>query len=475
MSPCAGWNENMKKQSITLAYALIFSALILAIPHIARSYYHHGIIPGEEPYYHADSARNIIERDFSGISISDNPYHIALAFTGSIIGIELASKLMPFAFGMLSALVFFLILSNFKLKENEKLIIMLILVASPPFIYLFAFSAYHTLPVFLTLLGIYLLLCKKRILIIISIIPFLLSMLFGPFNFLLTIAILASYSAKSRSRIVLFLLFFALSFSALFLPLYLYERQEIMPRDSTERLKEAISDLGGLYGISSFAVLLSLASPFFIWKDIKKQGILLIPLLLILAGLYYSSFTILYLNFIISILAGITLISIASMKWHLDMIRNLTLTLLFCGLLFSSVSYLNRIADLDPDRNTARSLEWLGTYSSENEIVLSHYSRGFWIRYFSRSKPMLDPRFEYGPEAAEKYNDANEIFYSRSLESTRELLSKHNIKYIWIDQEMKTGLVWAQEEQGLLFLFRNNETFKNIYDFKGIEIWEVLK
>ncbi len=39
---------------------------------------------------------------------------------------------------------------------------------------------------------------------------------------------------------------------------------------------------------------------------------------------------------------------------------------------------------------------------------------------------------------------------------------------------MKSGKVWEEEGEGLQFLFSNNETFRNVYDKDGIEIWEVI-
>ena len=38
---------------------------------------------------------------------------------------------------------------------------------------------------------------------------------------------------------------------------------------------------------------------------------------------------------------------------------------------------------------------------------------------------------------------------------------------------MKTGQVWDKKED-LWYLFRNNETFKNVYEENGVEIWEYI-
>ena len=73
-----------------------------------------------------------------------------------------------------------------------------------------------------------------------------------------------------------------------------------------------------------------------------------------------------------------------------------------------------------------------------------------------------------------KLDDSDVIFYSRNLKKTISLLDKYDISYILIDSEMKQGQVWTEKEEGLFFLFSNSESFKKIYDKKGIEIWRVL-
>ena len=78
------------------------------------------------------------------------------------------------------------------------------------------------------------------------------------------------------------------------------------------------------------------------------------------------------------------------------------------------------------------------------------------------------------PDVEVKLNDSNEMFYSSDLGRTKELFTKYSIEYIWIDKRMKNE-VWERPEQGLLFLFRNSETFKKLYDKNGIEVWQVLK
>ena len=63
-----------------------------------------------------------------------------------------------------------------------------------------------------------------------------------------------------------------------------------------------------------------------------------------------------------------------------------------------------------------------------------------------------------------------EIQYGDEIEKE---LKANNIRYIWIDKEMKNE-IWSKEDEGLLLLFKNKEHFKKVYDEKGVQIWRII-
>ena len=69
-----------------------------------------------------------------------------------------------------------------------------------------------------------------------------------------------------------------------------------------------------------------------------------------------------------------------------------------------------------------------------------------------------------------KNNITQEIFKSREFKRTVQLLEDNKISIIWIDKSMKNGQVWNSNDEGLLYMFRNDR-FLKIYDTNGIEIW----
>ena len=74
-------------------------------------------------------------------------------------------------------------------------------------------------------------------------------------------------------------------------------------------------------------------------------------------------------------------------------------------------------------------------------------------------------------------NGYNVIIHGRDnerLEEVRGKIEKYNVKYILIDKKMTEGLIWDDQNQGLRYLLRNSETFKNSYASEGVEVWKVI-
>lgn len=459
----------------TLIYVMLAAVIVLLIPFLVRFLFYDNIMIGDESYYHANIARQIIEQNqlIHDSNYVFNPYQLVLASAGYFVGVEFASKLIPFLLGMLSALIFYLILKEFKMNIEERLFVLLILIASPAFIYLSVISNTQSVPVFLTLLGTYFLLKKKIVFTVLSLVSFATAVSFGIFNALLVIAILLAYLIKEKSKKTIILLSIIILISAAFMPVYFQEKAEVLQKEGI--LQSSISDIGALAGIGIFNILLAFIGFSLIWRKKKEYIFIFLPLLVMLISLFYLRTVVIYLSFVLAVFAGYAFTRIKNMDWEIKIIKRLTVLLIICGLAFSTISYLNRVSNMQPDKEVIKSLDWLKHYSEPNEIVFSHYSKGFWINAVAERPVVINKMFEYFPNAKEKFNDSLEIFYSRNLKNTKSLLEKYNIKYIWIDNEMKQGLIWEKEQQGLLFLFRNNETFNNIYNNQGIEIWEIRK
>lgn len=473
--------KDMLTEKRILFFSLFLGLIILSLIPVVRYLFFDSSLSGTEPYYHLRISEYIKEK---GIPDKDplvdrnylpDPYDLFLSLTGYFIDINLASFIIPILLGIISIIFSYLILKELRLNPLKRLLILFIFLISPVFIYTYSISNSDTLGLTLLLIGFYLFIKKDNVFSYLSLIFFIIFSLFSPVNAIIIIFLLFSYSLNHKSKIkqsYIYSIITILVAIAYFIKFYMRSGlpdQIIFSHQNM--LINFLSDLGGITGFGIFNIFLTFIGLYVIW-NIKKQVLPYIFLLiLIIISLSNSSINI-YLNIFICFISGFGFFRIINMKWKIKIIKTLTIMVIIYGLFFSSLSYIKTASNLLPDNETTQSLEWLRP--QPKGIVFSHYTNGFWIETIADQPVLLDQGLYNIVDASEKLNESEEIFYSRNLEKTISLLKKNNITYIYIDDSMKKGKVWDKPEQGLLFLFRNQKTFKNIYSSESVDIWQVL-
>ncbi|MEE9525884.1 MAG: hypothetical protein V3V78_04740 [Candidatus Woesearchaeota archaeon] len=465
----------MKKPlSIAIITALI---LILLIPAI-RTLSNKPVFPQDSPYYHLRLARNIKEQ---GIPFQDSltqspylpqPYHLILALSPILLSI-----LIPLLSGISSIIIFYFILKQLNIDINKITTILITTILSPLFIFLFATSNQHAIAITLILLG-FLFFIKEKNYFIPSLIIFAIMPIFGMLPSLISILALLVYTLNNKEKLKYFYTILTTTSAILliyYLPFILFYS---FPHSSNilnpNILTNLMSDLGGNIGYGIFTLILTFVGLYIVWKKEKQITGYLLLLALILLSFIIPELNI-YIFPIISLFAGFGLHFIIKMKWKIDLIKTLTIILIICGLLFSTLSYINRLSRSSPTNEIFESLEWLKQNTATTDTIFTHYSKAHWVETIAQRPTILNSQITYTQDLKTRFNDSNTILYSRNFKLTTSLLDKHNIKYIYIDSEMKQGQVWTKPQQGLLFLFRNQETFKQVYNENNIEIWEVLR
>ena len=453
----------MNKKFILL---LLIATIVLGMPYFSRSLSDNNTLIGRSGYYEIRLA--------SEGSISENyfnPYYLALSGFVKIFGNETAAYLFPFILGLLSLMLFYSILKMYDFKG--RFWIGLLLVLSPLFTYSFVFLNKHAFAILIILLGTNLYMMRKKWSLVLAVIVFGLLPFIGLFPSIIAFVLLLNHwiiDKRLSKEIKYTFLFLALSFvlSVIINPFFLKERSLI-----SFMVEDFISDLGGLTGFGVFSVILFAIGLFILWKR-KYVAAYLSMGLLIISALYFGSYVNQYMNFLASLFAGYSFNFLLSRKWSLVTIKNFSIIVLVSGLIFSPISYTRTLIDHPADEAIVESLEWLNENSLQGEVVFSHYRSGFLIKGVADRPVVLDDDLYKVDSAFEKLNDSEKLFYGHDLNEAKDIFNKYSIKYIWIDEDTQ-NLVWERPEQGLLFLFRNSETFKKVYDQEGIMIWKVLK
>lgn len=479
---------NIKKHDLKF---IIFILLIICLlsPMLFRIYKGNNNLLGQETHYHSKAASVLIRNNNSNMfyaptDIAENvfaprnyvftPHTYVLAYFSRIFGISLASKLLPFIFGVISVVFFNLLLKLFFEKSYQRNIITIFLIVNPAFIYAFTVSNPHSTAIAFTLAATYFFMRPEKLSFVLSVLLFTIVALFSIFNSIFSLLLLLAIILRlkeNHNRFIVVLLVLAFVSFARKIPFYY--NYTFFP--NTNMVQSLFSDLGGLVGFGVFIVMLAIYGVFSHWKKKSKFFTLFaIAILLLVAQFFVGNFVNMYLGFLVSIAAALGFLKLYSSRWKIKIIRNLTLLVLVCGLMFSTVAFLTRVVELEPDNTSAEGLAWMRDNVFKEGYVLSHHKNGYSVSYLARNPVFVDSLELSSNSQDFLYKVADSIFDSRDLEQVKILLLRYGIKYIYIDPVMKEGLVWDKDNQGLLFLLSDKDTFKNIYAKNRVEIWEVI-
>lgn len=461
---------------------LLSTLLVLSLPYIIRN---SSILVGDESYYHLKIASLIQERGITNFDLLSYggrqiltplgwPFVLAKISSFLNISLEFTSKLIPFIFGILTVILFYYTLKNIKVEKKIRTISTLGFIISPTFIYLFSTSNYHFIPLFLNLLAFYFLLKNKKILTLILIAS---TTFFGIIHPAVSLVAVLIYTLiKNRKLLPWFYITLAITLTLVLLKyipvLIKFGLPELPAIDNLPIYQQLFSDLGGKISLSIFALILAFIGMIVTWK--KKQAYVTMHIAFII--LFILSFfyipIIIYLNVLLAILVAFGVLKLIQRRWESKFIKNFTILILSLGLIFSGLSYAKQTADSLPNKEIVESLSLIET-DSELKTVFSHYSNGYWINYLAKKPNVMDLSFAYAPNLQQAHEDSQNLFYSRDLKNSTEILERYNVGYIFITPEMKEGKVWHEDEEGLLFLLEFSKNFKRVYIQKGIEVWEV--
>ncbi|MBW3001700.1 hypothetical protein KY338_00900 [Candidatus Woesearchaeota archaeon] len=473
-------SKQVKKYS---KWILIVALLFLMLPSVLRALDGNVYLMGDESYYHARMAENIVESGipetdalvFNGRDYVFNPYHLLLACFTFVFGAVTASKIVPLLLGLLCVYLFYLILSNLKIEAWTKLVMLGLLILSPVFIYTFNVSTQLCLILVLNLAGLFFLMKKGTVYTIFSVIFFSIAAMFGVSHALVSAFIVFFYAFRYKKRlrkgylIIAAVVFVMLSYS---LPVYLNaEKAGFL---SLNILSSFFADLGGAAGISVFAALLALVGYTLVWRYKRQYYLLYVFSILLITYSFFNNALLIYSNLIIVFLAGIAFVHFARMRWSLKILRDFTLIVLFCGLMFSAFTTVFSLQEALPNTPMTNSLIWLNLNSEETDVVFSHYSNGFWIEFVSKRPVIMDCLLQHTPGVNDLYFDSKQVFETDDLDKARELMSKYDVKYVIITKNFYDGLVWDKKEKGLDFLLTNVETFKKVQENSYVVIYEYI-
>ncbi len=405
----------------------------------------------------------------------------------------------------LSAIGLFAVIKtvHFIVGKNEGLLAGLLYCLSPPNLFFQSTINPLAILVFLLLSGILLYLTSS-----------LLGKLFG--TLLLVVSAFLSPAALIITGIIFIFnilrtetfrktkVFLGILFSISVVSFYILTEFEFaFPKYVPTSILEITFEFGNIFGIFIITLIYGLIGLFV--SKIKKQKKVLIVLLigstlLLFQSLYYLPFA----NIIFCIFAGVALKDLITKEWNIKNAKIATAGAIFAVLLLSTLSFFTTLPSINLNSVLIKeSKDIIKGYPLQN--LSSHPYYLPLLNYMYAQENNL-ARVDAGPNSktdiypiqpsmglrrnlkeilehwnnTKRYNnktisDIFKLYYSRNIEDTLTAARELGIKYIIITDEMRNGLVWEYDEEGLLFLLRNKEVFSTEEIQTGLEKITILK
>jgi hypothetical protein len=466
-----------KPKAKIFVIAMIIILLILSSVFALRLIQHKPLLPTGESYYNLRLAQELkvdpllVKDPVQSTAYQPNPYHYLLVLMLLMFSPEIVSILTPLALGLISAIIFFKLLTLLGVKHEDAAFSLIILAVSPAFITLFSGLYIYSFVLFLSLLIIFLVIIgkKSKYTLALSSLLLLILALASLTGFLITIALLIVICSALKRKIATAIMPVIPSFIALiFLVIFSIYPINLLGFHGFE-FKNILSALGADIGFDIFLIILFFAGFIILWNKNEEKRFLHLVVLAFIIFSFFNTPARAFSSFIITNYCVVAITYFYKRKWELDIIRTGTLLLVLCSLIFSLINQVNVLVQAQPDQEMQEALIFLKKLDSG--IVLSAENSGFIVEFYSGKQALLDKNSFLNPDYRNVKTEVDHLFMMPRLKEAEPLLQKYKIRYVFITPWMKEEL-WEGREEGFLLLVKNSESFIRKYDYEGVEIWE---
>ncbi len=431
-------------------YLPLLTLVLLAIPLLLNALQHEPLLQGGESYYHMSQAREL-----SPYTWYYYPLHLLLPLGNALV-------VLPITAGLISLWLFFKISRQLGWEEPFTFFLSILAIISPSFILTFSTLSSSAAILLLALLGLLLFLHPRYSLW--AILPWGLVSFVEGFSALLIIllGLFIWNTHREQKKAAVLITMSALFFLTIVLLHQPFFLGQFYPENHFSGL---ISDLGARGGMSFFALLLGLIGLGLVWKERRFTPLYaFVPILI--AGYAFNTHTGFYLTLLAAVTGIVGLKSIFNRPWTFPTLKKFTLFLLVLGILFSTISYLDRLAVIGPHAAEKNTLLWVNRNTPEESVILALPEESNYVRYFAQRTPFCCGGGTSGQR--EKQAVLNKMLSSVYIHELFPLLEEHQINLIYITPEWRRMLPAGQ---GFLFLLKN-ERFKLLYAEEGYEVWK---
>jgi hypothetical protein len=432
---------------------LVVSLLLLAFPVVLRWHYSNPYLVGGESYKTLDDIQHsalfqfvLLQKNFSYVQ-----EHL-------IMLIILAQLVL----GLLAMLIYYEIIAKLSNPETA-LFSALALLFSPITFFLFTTLNTFGLALFFALAGFWFFLKDSKI----AILLFMLVPVLNVYIALLTFVFLFLYVLFHSEKLQLF--YFILVPCSLVGIYLLFVQPVYLHWFIDHNQYDFLSLLGSLSGYAVPFLLIAIIG--FIYEYRKK---LLWPFLMVFIATalsFFSALSRMIIVFVLAFFVGSGIVYLRNRQWDIYKLKNITMLLIFCSFLFTSVSFAQFLARQQPDAVYSKTMYFVQEKTPENAMILSSEQNGLLLQHLINRSTYLDEESYLHFDYDYKSSVTDTLYQLRDLDRAKRILNDAGITHVFVDPAMKSAL-WKNKDDGLYFLMNHNKEFILLYDRDGYQLWK---
>jgi hypothetical protein len=465
----------------TLLLMLLVALIVLASPVVIKWALNQDTYLSEETYYNVRMTEQIKDQ---GIQTQDALQQRSYDFSlfhylaaKSRISISALAKYLPVLLGILTLFLVYLLLKRLNAGQNDNFFTIILLATTPIFLFEFTTFSPEILVFPLLLLGLVLFFRNDSW-------SYLSAPLFGAAAFLnimyplIALVLVAwDYFTRRKKHILsaacVLLMLGSVAVGAFILGInYL---TAFVP--AKIGLNGFLIEFGAVKGYALAMLGLSLIGLFSWWGRHRARTPALAGALVLFLFSFFFASSRLPVALLLAGFAAFSISYLANREWEIQQLKNITLLLILCILIFSAVLLLNyQVKNIDPQETAA--IVYLspgakpgGATPDSGGAVLSAERNGFLIEYVAGRKAYLDDDSYMFSDYSQRRQTADRIYYARNMAELESLLKTAGISYILVDDAMRSGEIWNGRYEGLLFFLENSDRFVKVFYDDKIQIY----
>lgn len=433
-----------------IASGIVLLALVLLVTPYAIRY-----VQGNRAMINSETY-TLLEPYVEGTDMT--PTNVSVLMIAGIPAILTSEALRAVAIlcGMLTIIFFYMLLRSANISERTIQYAAIVLAISP--LYLRTFIDYTPIVVIipLTLLAVYMIHVRKPVIagVIIAILPWA-NAVIGTIIVALCIAYMLF---MNRMNVWMTIISILSVVAALFLS-FGSSIVLIAPADVF------LAEIGSPNGFSFAFLTLSIIGLALLFERGWQHMFLYLTIVVVVGVSFFMPFLRMYILLLFSVYAGFAITHITRRKWSIPIIKKITLLLIGCSILFSSLVYITGLANMHPTTYDIQASSAIKRQALEGDRVLAYAEYAYFLQYYTGLEPVLHPQSAQRLLTAAEYES---LFTSRKLDRTEQILKKSAIRFVYVDKKLREEL---EEKQGLLFVMKNTDKFTLLYQNAKVEVW----